>query len=142
MGWIAALLAIGLGTTACAADDGVVVGPRGGEVASADERVWLEIPPDALTYELDLRVVEVEGGPKDRLYDAVYAIEPAGVTLARPAAITFELIDDPAGAVIVTQRTEGWVPLPDRDADPDGGMLSASVLYLGAFAVAPHRAGW
>ncbi len=127
---------------------GETVGPRGGVIMSADGRVALDIPPGALTDEVEISIELLDDAPQQILGSA-YAIEPAGFSLLRPATLTYDLSDDidqaersfeladtdMADLVLVSEKAGRWHPMADRDLDADAALLSASVLYFTAYAL-------
>lgn len=125
---------------------GETVGPRGGVVMSDDGRVTLDIPAGALSDEVEITIEAIDDAPAG-VVGLAYAIEPAGVSLLRPATLTYDLaagdearslelagveMDD---LVLVTEKADRWQPLADRDVDADAELLSASVLCFSSYAI-------
>lgn len=127
---------------------GETVGPRGGVVMSDDGRVTLDIPAGALTDEVEVSIEVVEDAPGG-IVGVAYAIEPAGVSLLRPATLTYDLAADAddtdrslelgglemSDLVLVTEKADRWQPMSDRDVDADAQLLTASVLYFSSYAI-------
>jgi hypothetical protein len=142
------ILAAVLGLTALQGcdDQGETIGKRGGTVMSDDGRVTLDVPAGALDREVEVRI-EVVDEPPHGSVGTVYAIEPAGLQLARPATLTYDLATDTEdrsfdlkGAtmdslVLVTEKGARWEKLSDRDLDVDAETISASVLYFSSYAI-------
>ena len=127
---------------------GETVGPRGGVVMSDDGRVTLDIPAGALTDDVEITIEAIEDAPHGTVGDA-YTIEPAGVSLLRPATLSYDLsVEDTAedrslelaglvveDLVLVTDKGGRWQALADRDVDADAALISASVLYFSTYAI-------
>lgn len=125
-------------------EDGQVVGREGGIVVSADGRLAIEIPADALEGDVEVSIVEVDGGPDGAM--RVYEVEPRLTQLRYPATITFELEasdaltlrgeDEDAPAVeMVIEHAEGWNGLADQTVDLEDGFAEASLMYFASVAV-------
>ena len=132
------LLAV-LALAACDAE-GDTVGAEGGVVVSADGRVSLDIPAGALDGDVTISIERVDGGP-DGSVGRVYAITPRLTALNKPAALTYDLVedgveDDEMGdAMLITERADDWAPLSDHDVDMETGLATGSVLYFSRYAV-------
>jgi hypothetical protein len=124
---------------------GETVGTRGGTVMSDDGLVTLEIPEGALMDDVEITIEAVDA---DIASDTtVYAIEPAGVALLRPATLHYDLAAsfeerslelsaaDMDDLVLVGEKAGRWHPMSDRDVDADAGILSASVLFFSSYTV-------
>jgi hypothetical protein len=145
--WMLALT-LTLAAAGCDEAEGETVGREGGVVTSADGRVTLDIPAGALADDVAIRIDEVEAGPDGTLGYA-YEVQPAGLVLALPAELTFEVdlgddadefdLVDPAVALerlaLVIDKGASWDRLADLQFDGDAGVVSASALYLGTFAL-------
>lgn len=123
---------------------GDLVGREGGTVVSADGRLAIEIPADALDQEVEVSIVEVDGGPDGAM--RVYEVEPRLTQLRYPATITFELEPSEAlslrgeeGSVpaveMVIEHSEGWNGLADQTVDLEDGFAEASLMYFASIAV-------
>jgi len=115
------------------AEEGTVVGPRGGVVTSEDGRVTLDVPEGALADEVAIQIVEAEDAPGDAIGPA-YVIEPFGLTFARPAELVYDVSDsagemDADAVQLVIERNDGWSALADCDVDTSNLEVSASVVY-------------
>lgn len=136
-----------------AEDGSASVGREGGVVTSADGRVTLEIPAGALTRDVEVTIGEVDDAGPEGAIGFAYELEPAGLVLARPATVTFDLTAGDAEAreldlsdaglavedlAIVSAKAGTWDRLSDRETDAELAMVSGSVLYLGTVAVAPR----
>ncbi len=125
---------------------GDTVGPRGGVVMSDDGHVTLDIPAGALSDEVEITIEAIDDAPNG-VVGRAYAIEPGGVSLLRPATLTYDLAAgdedrslDLAGVemndlVLVTEKADRWQPLADRDVDAAAELISASVLYFSTYAI-------
>lgn len=124
---------------------GETVGPRGGVVMSDDGLVSLDIPEGALFEDVEITIevvlADVNSGT------TVYAIEPAGFALLRPATLSYDLAADSEDRaldlsdadmndlVLVSEKGGRWQPMSDRELDVDAGILSASVLFFSSYTV-------
>ena len=84
--------------TACGGNTASVtaqrIGPAGGQVTTAGAALRLDVPPGALSHEVEIRVREVE--PRQGEVQA-FEIEPAELQLEHAARVTVK-IDDASGA--------------------------------------------
>jgi hypothetical protein len=131
------LLICTLAATGCdQASDGI--GPRGGEIVSADGRLTLTVPEGALDQTVAIEIAEVTDRP-DGAVGPAYELLPAGTSFTRPATVTFELEDDDlqyySDLALVSHKEDQWYYMADRDLDVEDMTLSASAAYLSAFAV-------
>ena len=112
--------------------EGTEIGPRGGVVASDDERVTLEVPGGALSDTVAIRIVETDNLPEHAIGPA-YSIEPFGLGFSAPAELLYDvsggMMDDPEAVRLVTQREHGWDVLADHAIDVERNEVSASVLF-------------
>jgi hypothetical protein len=141
---LAAVLTLSFLLAGC--EQGETVGPRGGTVMSDDGRVTLEIPAGALSSDVEISIEVVDDGPNSAVGTA-YAILPAGVSLLRPATLSYDLaasVDDRsfdiAGLemselILVTEKANRWKPMPDLEVDTDAEVISASVLYFSSYTI-------
>jgi hypothetical protein len=136
--------------TGCDAEGVHTVGPEGGIVRSADGRVTLEIPAGALAQDVAITIGEIEDGPADAVGMA-YEVEPAGLVLAVPATLTFDMsvaseeedreFDLAAAGLsveeiaVVTDHGDEWTRLADLEADADADLVSASATFLSTYAI-------
>lgn len=130
--------------TGCDAQ-GETVGPRGGIVMSDDGLVTLEIPEGALMEDVEITIEAVDADVDSDT--TVYAIEPAGFALLRPATLSYDLATsfeerslelsatDMNDLVLVSEKAGRWHAMSDRDVDMDAGILSASVLFFSSYTV-------
>jgi hypothetical protein len=140
--------------TGCDAEDGTsTIGREGGVVTSPDGRVTLEIPAGALSQDVEVSIGELDTQMPEDALGFAYEIEPAGLQLSRPATITFDLSAGEAEAreldlsdaelavedlAVMTDKGDVWDRLADRETDPELQTVSGSVLFFGAYAVAPR----
>lgn len=132
--------------TGCDAQDGETIGPRGGTVMSDDGRLTLDIPAGAVAKDVEIRIEVVDDAPRGTV-GTVYAIEPAGLQLAVPAELTYDLATDESdraldltgvtmdALVLVTEKGARWEKMADRSLDADAETLSASVLFFSSYAI-------
>lgn len=129
---------------------GETVGPRGGVITSDDGRLTLEVPEGALSSEVEITIEVLDDAPSG-VIGTVYAIEPAGLAFAVPATLAYDVSagDDEsdrafdlaaAGVemddlVLLGEKANRWMPLPDAEVDADDQFVYGSVLYLSSFAV-------
>ena len=127
------LVVLSLGTPdACGATSKSVIGPEGGYVRSADGRFSLEVPEDALETDVEIEIVAIECEMAD-----CYEIKPRGVAFLFPAMASYEAgeLESMEGAELKVMGADGWQPLADAKVDEDEQLITASVLFLSAFAV-------
>ncbi len=128
---------------------GETVGPRGGVITSDDGRLSLEIPEGALSSDVEITIEVLDDAPAGAI-GTVYAIEPAGLALAVPATLVYDVSAgeenrafDLAAAgvemeqlVILGEKGSRWSPLPDPEVDVDDEFVFGSVLYLSSYVIA------
>lgn len=119
-----------LACPACATTDGSL-GPDGGVAQTPDGVVTLYVPEGALEEEIDVVLVPVDHGPEGSIGPTV-AIAPDREPLARPATVLFDTegLDLGARPILVGRRGNLWLPLADRDFDPETGLLSGRLTYF------------
>ena len=144
--FIGGLVLVTVALAACDGGEAETVGPQGGVVRSRDGRVTLTIPDGALQESVEVSIEEVEDGPADAV-GTVYVVEPEFLQLHRPALIEYDVtapeiagadaldLQGMDGVSLVTEKEHGWEPLADHDADPDTGLVTASVLFFGTVAL-------
>lgn len=119
------------------------VGPRGGHVISDDGRLTVEIPAGALDETIDLRI-EMADDDMSGSMSSTYVLVPAGISLARPAIVTYELEpSDMSGGEDISlwgRFSQRWSRLPDRFMDEEDGVLLATMLVSSEIVVATN--GW
>ncbi|MCA9710712.1 MAG: hypothetical protein KDK70_33030 [Myxococcales bacterium] len=130
------LLILSLGTPdACGMSSADVIGPEGGTLRSDDGLFTLEIPPDALSEDVEISIhaldCELDGEA------GCYEVQPVGLTFSEPAIAAYEAADlmSAESVTMVAMGTEGWRPLADTDLDPEEEVVTASVMYLSFFSV-------
>ena len=130
------LLLLSLGTPdACTVNSADQIGPEGGIVRSDDGLFTLEIPPDALSEDVEISIhaldCELDGEA------GCYEVQPVGITFSEPVLATYETAElGPMESVtMVALGTEGWRPLMDTEFDPEEEVITASVMYLSFFSV-------
>ena len=130
------LVIVSLGTPdACSVTSDDVIGPEGGVLVSEDGLFTLEIPPDALSTDVELSIHDVaceQEGEAD-----CYEVRPKGLAFSEPAVATYEAselmsMDDVS---LSAQGAMGWEELADQELDRDEEVVTASVLYLSSFSV-------
>lgn len=127
-------------TSGCDTEGQDAIGPRGGTVTSPDGRLILDIPAGALEREVVVTIGGIDG-PEGAM-GPTYEILPRGTAFHFPAALTYDLtgeemgaFEDPAAAMLVTQKADGWDALADHDVDMQDGTVTASALFLSAYTV-------
>lgn len=115
---------------ACAPTDGSL-GPDGGVAQTPDGVVTLYVPEGALEEEIEVALVPVDHGPEGSIGPTV-AIAPDRQPLARPATVLFDTegLDLGPRPILVGRRGNLWLPLADRELDPDTGVLSGRLTYF------------
>ncbi len=130
------LLLLSLGTPdACGMSDTDLIGPEGGTLRSDDGLFTLEIPPDALTEDIEISIHEVNcelEGEAD-----CYEVRPVGVAFSEPALAIYEATElmSMESVSMVGMGSEGWWPLADSELDAEEEVITASVMYLSSFSV-------
>jgi hypothetical protein len=130
------LVLLSLGTPdGCGAPSEDLIGSEGGVLRSDDGRFTLEIPPDALSTEVEIAVREVDCDQEGAA--ACYDVSPTGLTFRTPAIATYEAADlmSMESLSLIVQGDEGWQPLADFAVDREDATITASVLYLSTFSV-------
>ena len=67
-----------------------IVGPTGGELCSADQRVCISVPIGALEASVTLRILPTADIPTGAVSDG-YEIGPSGTRFLKPATVTFKI---------------------------------------------------
>jgi hypothetical protein len=135
-GGVVGLVLLSLGTPdGCGVASEDLIGPEGGELRSDDGRFNLEIPPGALSTEVEIAVRAVDCESEDEV--ACYDVSPTGLAFAVPATATYEASESMSmdALSLVVQGSEGWQPLADSFVDREDATITASVLYLSTFSV-------
>ena len=126
-----------------------IVGPQGGEVATADGAVRLVIPSGALAVETEISIRAlgaVPGSAPGGVAGTAYEFRPDGLTFARPARLTIRYSPSrlPSGAaesVLALARIgdDGRLqPTPDFHVDEVNKTVTGSVTgFSGYAAVVP-----
>lgn len=132
-----AVLALATVTGCDPADAGI--GPEGGEVASADGRLVVDIPEGALDEHVEITIEEVDDLPDDALGPA-YRVYPVGTVFNGPVHVLYNygargMEVDPNDVLLVVEREHEWSVMPDRRVFAEEGLVSASALYLSTFCV-------
>ena len=130
------LLVLSLGTPdACTVNSDDLIGPEGGTLRSDDGLFTLEIPPDALSEDVEISIHELDCELEGEA--GCYEVQPLGITFSEPAIATYEATDlmSMETVTMVAMGTEGWKPLADTDLDPEEELITASVMYLSYFSV-------
>ena len=115
---------------------GETIGFRGGEVVSRDGRFALEIPRGALDHEVEIGIEEVDCDVA--VVGTCYQVHPVGTAFLKPALATFEvggMEASPDALALAVERDSDWNRLADRNVDLDDEIVTASAMYLSAFAV-------
>jgi hypothetical protein len=134
------LLAVAVLVTGCSEEEGTVIGPRGGVVASDDGLFTLEIPAGALDQEVDITIEEVDCDPPSAL-GPCYEVGPVGMPLLFPGTIVYQVDPDmleglqPEELTVLSEREEDWKPLADHRVDMVEAEVTASAVYLTSYAV-------
>lgn len=124
----------------CDGNAPVVMGPRGGTVASADGRLTLTFPAGALDRDTVVTVDAVDDAPAGAV-GPTYAVHPRGTGVLRPVAVTYDLtgdamtLADPRRAVLVVEKADGWFRMADHEVDADLEYVTASATFLSSFGV-------
>ncbi len=124
----------------CVAPEGLEIGPPGGVVVSEDGRFTLEIAKGALERDTEIFIEEVECEHAESV-GPCYVVEPVGLPLLTPGLVTYDLNSSARDYVdferltVLTEDSSGWKPLADRELDARGELLTASAVYLGAYAL-------
>jgi hypothetical protein len=132
-----AILALVTASGCDTAGDGI--GPEGGQVASADGRLVLDVPEGALDVPVEITIEEADDLPPDALGPA-YRVVPVGTVFNGPVHVLYNygargMEVDPHHVRLVVEREHEWSVLPDRHVYPETGLVSASTLYLSTFCV-------
>ncbi len=131
------LVALSLGTPdACSgALDEDVIGPNGGLVRSADGRLTLEIPGNALADDVNIAVYAVDCDRDDQA--ECYEVTPHGVVFRFPAKATYEAADlmSMDSVELVERGPDGWEPMADMDLDRENETVTASMLFSSSISV-------
>lgn len=131
------------GATEIGVPDGPVVskkiGPQGGAISSADNRVTLTIPAGALSKDTEISVQPVTNEAPNGL-GAAYRFSPDGTTFAKPASLTFHYDPrsvsaiSPEGFGIATQGADRrWYHTADVAVDTSAHTITSSM---------PHFSDW
>ena len=133
---VAALLLSGSG---CEAEDSEGIGARGGVIVSPDQRFEMDVPEGALAGEIQVTIGAVDGPAGAQ--GMTYEVEPRGTMFRVPATVTWDFSsEDPNDLDLgeleaVAERNGAWMPLPDLEIDKDAMTVSASAMYLSAYAL-------
>ena len=130
------LVLLSLGApNACGGTSNDVIGPEGGELVSEDGMFTLEIPPDALTSEVEVSIHEVACDQEGEA--ACYEVRPEGLAFREPAVATYEASElmSMEHVSLSAKGAMGWQALADQEVDRDEEIVVASVLYLSSFSV-------
>jgi hypothetical protein len=113
-----------------------VVGPQGGQIASADGRLTVEIPAGALGEVTELSVVPIATLAPNGV-GAAYRLGPEGTTFAQPATLRFHYgPTDTAGSApdllaVTFQDASGYWHVPDNQTlDATAGTLSVKTTHF------------
>lgn len=109
-----------------------MIGPEGGRLTTPESRVFLEVPPGALTETVEITLVEVEG-PASAV-GTVVDLGPDGLRFAQPATLglVFEPDRIPGGfteddLVAAYLEEDAWVSVLPTQVDADAEALTALV---------------
>ena len=131
------VVALSLGTPdACGGmTDQELIGPNGGLVRSADGRLTLEIPGDALSAETEVSVHAVPCELDDQA--ECYEVRPEGLTFQFPAMATYEAAELMAmdSVALTVKGASGWQPMADMVVDRDNETVTASLLFSSSISV-------
>jgi hypothetical protein len=132
-----------------------IVGPQGGEVATADGAVRLEIPSGALAMETEISIQAVNVTPASipgGVEGTAYEFRPDGLTFARPARLTIRYSPArlPIGAAesalaLASVQDDGRLQLtPELHVDEVARTVTGSITgFSGYAAVTPCTwPGW
>lgn len=136
VGGVVGLVLLSLGTPdGCGVQSEDLIGPEGGVLRSDDGKFTLEIPPDALSTDVEIAVREVDCEREDEA--DCYDVSPTGLTFDVPATATYEAAElmSMDALSLVVHGSEGWQPLADFAVDREDATITASVLYLSTFSV-------
>ncbi len=134
-----------------------IVGPTGGEVCLADQRVCIVIPPGALERAVTIRIVPTHDVPSAAFGEG-YEIGPSGTEFLKPATVIFKLdalfdsdsgvswsneptfgqrAVDPQTLRLFTKYDADWQPLatPVAALDRVRRTLSGTVEHLSPFVI-------
>lgn len=130
------LVVLSLGTPqGCGESSEDMIGREGGMLVSEDGLFTLEIPPGALTKDVEMSIHRIECGQEHEA--ACYDVQPTGVAFRRPAKATYEAYElmgmDSVSMAI--NREEAWHELADMAVDREDEIITGSVLYLSSFCV-------
>lgn len=119
----------------CGASSQDVIGRDGGVLVSEDGMFMLEIPPDALSTEVQISIHQVDCGQDHEA--ACYDIQPTGVVFEQPAMATYEAYElmSMESVSLSVNRDNEWRPLADVAVDREDEIITGSVLYLSSFCV-------
>jgi hypothetical protein len=113
-----------------------VVGPEGGQIASADGRLTVEIPAGALGEVAELSVVPIATLAPNGV-GAAYRLGPEGTTFAQPVTLRFHYgTTDTAGSApellaVTFQDASGYWHVPDNQTlDATAGTLSVTTAHF------------
>lgn len=139
---ILALATVAALAAGCDADGVGTVGPRGGTVVSPDGRFSLDVPAGAVDQDVEISIDVVECERPDAV-GPCYDVSPRGMGFLFPATVTFELGGmelgsvDPGSLGFITQHERQWKVLADQEVDMEDEIVTASAMYLSAYAVVP-----
>lgn len=105
------------------------IGPAGGRLVSADERLTLDIPEGALPNEVAIRITPVANPPEGAVGPA-YQLEPDGLTFAVPITVEYRFLPESVDESFADLRpavfVDGvWKPWDIAWLEPMDGKVSA-----------------
>ncbi len=107
---------------------------RGGALISPDGAVRLEVPPFALTRDMDVEIVRYAVEGEDVIDAFVYDLQPDGLRLQRPAKLSMALPlgyqPDEVEVSVYDLASAAWVREPDQQLAPDGDRLLARLAHF------------
>jgi len=105
------------------------IGPQGGSVTSADGKVTLEVPKDALSADVTITVRPIANPPDGATL--AYEIGPNGTEFTTPARLRLNVTVDRPDPALAVWMEDRWVPLPMAQSDVPTGL----VLHLTPYGV-------
>ncbi len=96
----------------------IPIGPKGGEVSSADNTLKMQIPPGAIDKEVEITVnaLSDDGLPENGISGTFFEFGPTGLTFAKPVLVTIALPKD-----TLVKSDSSWVRLVEVKSDGSFG---------------------
>ncbi len=114
------------------------IGPAGGQLASADGGLRLEIPEGALADEVELSIEQLTSAAPHGVGNA-YRLAPEGQTFLAPVQLTFAFASEltsPGGlGVAFRSQAEDWRVLRSREVDPASRTVTVSTTHFSEWAL-------